>query len=158
MTAIVIFALEGVLQSDSGRPSEAACRLYRAVRASLLYQVGVIAAADDTTARRFFDHQHLPAPTFTNWSEAGAADWTDTCMVIRRAYPYEIDQVIVPDPAIAAGLYHEGFRVMLWVDPRYSRPEWRPDVAPQQAGSWAGLAAGLAADKDLIAGDDRLAR
>jgi len=156
MTSIVIFALEGVLQSAGGRPVEAGCRLYRTLRSSLLYQVGVISAAGETTARRFFDHQHLAAPTFINWSEADPDDWTDTCMVLRRAYPYDIDLIIVPDPAIAAELYHEGFRTMLWTDPRYSRPEHRPDARPPGASSWAKLASGLASDRDLIAADDRI--
>lgn len=157
MTAIVIFALEGVLQSEGGRPVEAGCRLYRTVRNGLLYQPGVITSADSDTARRFFDNQHMSAPTFIH---AGVPqtppDWDNECRLLRRAYPYEIDWVIVPDPGIASILYYEGFRTLLLADPRYSRPEYRPDAKPAGASSWAALAEGLAADRKLIAADDRI--
>lgn len=157
MTSIVIFALEGVLQSDGGRPVEAGCRLYRAIRSSMLYQPGVISSANGDTARRFFDNQHMAAPTFVHASTPQTPpDWDNECRLIRRAFPYEIDWVIVPAPDIASILYYEGFRVMLWTDPRYSRPEHRPDAKPAAASSWAALAQGLAGDKNLIAADDRI--
>lgn len=152
----MIFALEGVLQSDGGRPVEAGCRLYRAVRNSLLHQVGVISAADQDTARRFFDHQHMTAPTFIR-PDTPALTWQAECQLIRRAYPYEIDYIVVPDPHIAEALYYEGFRTLLWTDPRYTRPEHRPG-APTGIGSWHDMAAGLAEDRELIAADDRITR
>lgn len=157
MTAIAIFALEGVLQAEGGRPVEAGCHLYHALAGTLRYQIGVLAACDETIARRFFDHQHMPVPAFIRWEiPATAYEWMTACRAIRRAYPFDIDWVITPDPDIAEILYYEGLRTMLWTDPRYSRPEFRPDAPPHQPASWASFAGEIRADKDLIAGDERI--
>lgn len=162
MSTIIIFAFEGVLQSDGGRPVEAGCRLYRTLRNSLLHQIGILAPAPEDTARRFFDTQHMAAPAFINTFDAEDIsvpyEWAHTCSVLRRAYPYDIDYIIVPDPAVAAELYREGFRTLLWTDPRYSRPEWRPDAPPPGVSSWTELAATLDAEGELIAADDRITR
>lgn len=157
MTSIVIFSLEGVLQSDGGHPVEAACRLYRTLRNGLLYQIGVISTASETPARRFFDQQHMPAPTFLSCELAAEPfEWVYACNRIRREYPYDIDAVFTPDPAIAASLYYEGFRTILFTDPRYSRPEFRPDSPPHQANSWGTFAEDLREERVLAARDDRL--
>lgn len=157
MTSIVILALDGILQSDGGHPIQAGCRLYRTLRSTLTCQAGCITSLPETAARRFFDQEHMPAPAFLR-SEIPATpgDWEKECRQIRRGYPYEIDWIAVPDPAIAGSLYYEGFRVLLWTDPRYSRPEHRPDAPPHQASSWAALAGGLREDKNLIAADERI--
>lgn len=157
MTTLVIFALEGVLQSESGRPIDAGCRLYRTMRNSLACQAGIISSLEEAPVRRFFDQQHMAVPAFIHWSvPQHPEDWENTCRLIRRAYPYEIDWIITPDPDIAAVLYYEGFRTMLWTDPRYSRPEWRPDARPHAASSWNKLADGLREDRELISNDDRI--
>lgn len=159
MTTLVVFALEGVLQSDSGRPVESGCRLYRTMRNALASQVLVLAEAKDIPARRFFDQQHMPAPALVVPElSTTPLDWTYECVKIRRAYPYDIDWIVTPDPDIAAALYYEGFRTLLWIDPRYSRPEWRPDAPPHAASSWTRLADGLREDRELIRTDERLSR
>ena len=156
MTSIVIFALEGVLQTGGGLPIDAGCRLYRTVRNSLASQAGIITQAEENTARRFLDGQHMPAPAFINVTEPAWFPWVSTANAIRRSYPYEIDWIITPDPDIAMGLYYQGFRSMLWADPRYSRPEFRPDAPGHQASSWNKLAAGLKEDRELAGKDERI--
>lgn len=149
MTSLVIFAFGGVLQSGSGRPIEAGCRLYRDIGSILTRQVILVTAGEPGDARRFLDQQHLQAPAHIS-GPAGTSewDWVLACGKLRRMYPYDVDWVIIPDPGIASALYYEGFRTMLFTDPRYTRPEWRPDAEPPGASSWDRLAQDLRTDQE----------
>jgi hypothetical protein len=155
VTAIIICGFEGVLRSPAGNPVTAGCRLYRTLRSALAYQVIVLSETAEPEGRSFFAQQHMPAPVLLSGSiPADPESWVKTCRLIRRYYPYTVDFTVVADPAVAAALYHDGFRALLWTDPRYARPEWRPDAAAETAG-WAQLARILAEDQEIAPGPGR---
>lgn len=147
MTAVTITGLEGILQAGDGRHIDAGCRLYRAVSAQPGHQVIILTAGTPQGTARFLREQHLPAAAYTR-HVADPSEWEPACSDLRRTYPYPIDYVITADPGTAAQLYLHGFRVMTMLDPRYSRPEWRPDSPGFRADGWDTLTAVFAADQE----------
>ncbi len=68
---------------------------------------------------------------------------------------YDIDLVVEPDPAAAAGLIGAGFNTMVFVHSQYSHPAWRPDTDPGVR-PWDDIARQVADQARMKAADSRL--
>ena len=76
------------------------------------------------------------------------------CNDLRRQ-GYDIDLVVEPDPAAAAGLIGAGFNTMVFVHSQYSHPAWRPDTDPGVR-PWDDIARQVADQARMKAADSRL--
>jgi hypothetical protein len=66
-----------------------------------------------------------------------------------------IDLVVEPDPAAAAVAYQQGFTVLMFLSPAYSKPEWRPDDRPGIP-AWDDLLERVSRDQDAWVNEGRL--
>lgn len=156
MTALVIVSLEGVLQTADGRPADTGLHLYRAHHGQPAAHLVLISSATGEVARHFLHEHKIPEPSQVITDAADTGSWVIKCELIRRTGPYPVDYVIVPDPGLAAELYYHGFSVLLFTDPRYARPEWRPDAQAPEPSRWMQFAIDLTATEKLRLADKRI--
>ena len=88
------------------------------------------------------------------WPEADPHARVDQVNRLRRR-GYDIDLVVEPDPAAAAGLIGAGFNTMVFVHSQYSHPAWRPDTDPGVR-PWDDIARQVADQARMKAADSRL--
>lgn len=129
--SITVLVVEGVLRQETGDgvigPGKI---LYQA-----LAEIGKVALVSNSLhedkveywlrINGFRDHEYLfPARTDDPF-EVGGTRLKQVQSV--TATQHSIDFVVEPDPEIAARLMHDGVPTMLFLHPRYARPEFRPD-------------------------------
>lgn len=156
MTGLVIVSLEGVLQSADGRPVETGLHLYRAHWNQPRCHLVLVSAATDAVARQFLHEHKIPEPAQVIPGADDIGSWAIKCELIRRTGPYPVDYVIVPSPDLAAELYYHGFHVLLYTDPRYARPEWRPGAAAPEPSQWMRFAIELTETEKQRLADKRI--
>ena len=156
MTSLVIFALEGLLQTSDGRPADTGLHLYRAHHGQPGAHLVLISSATDLVARRFLHEHKIPPPSQVITDAADVDSWVIKCELIRRSGPYPVDYAVVPDPDLASELYYHGFSVLLFTDPRYARPEWRPDSTAPEPSPWMRFARELTATEKQRRSDTRI--
>ena len=71
-----------------------------------------------------------------------------------RRQGYDVDLVVVPDPAEAQRLIAAGLNTLLFTHAEYAHPEWRPD-APKGVQSWSAITDRVAAEARAKAKDTR---
>ena len=144
---VAVMAVDGVLRKPvGGAPVPEGVRLYQAlVRAGnvVLSHHDPIGIADWLELNGCVGHSFI---------EAG--DTVEDCNDLRRQ-GYDIDLVVVPDPAVAAELIHSGFHTLLLTHSAFALPEWRPD-SPRGVRAWDTITKQVADLARMRAEDARL--
>lgn len=155
-----VIPVEGVLRKPSGVPDDAGRRLYHGLAGT--YRIVLVALEADSAVQMsewlgmegFTKHDHIVYPM--GWARGiRIPQWLNIARSLKLGYGYDVDVIVVTDPADAKVLIENGYSTMLWTRAAYALPEWRPD---HKAGvqPWADLTAEIEAQRAARATDNRM--
>lgn len=143
----VLIACEGVLRNTTGAPIPEGISLYamlcQGYRVSLCLD-GPLREAEHWLRVNGLDrHDHV----LDSSVEYAGVDLRDRQMEIERISS-RIDMVLDPSPERVASAMRKGIPALLFMHPRYTRPEFRPDLT-RKIRPWATIAAEIDAQKEI---------
>lgn len=143
----ILIACEGVLRTPVGAPIQEGITLYRAMCA-----VSRVVLCLDTplpNVDRWLRDRGLTQHDHAMDSSVGYAgvDLRMRQIDIERVNG-NIDLLIEPNPDRAATALQKGVTTLLFLPPKYMRPEFRPDLG-RRVKPWAVIAAELEAQKEI---------
>ena len=130
-----VIQVEGVLRKPvTGAVMDSGRRLYLGLAS--FYRIVLV--TDETNQQgmhtwlavnSFARHDHIVFP-MTWAADIRVPQWLNTARTLKLSYGYDVDVIVIPDPANARVLIEHGYSTLLFTDAAYSLPEWRPDSKP----------------------------
>lgn len=156
--SIAVIVVEGVLRQESGDGVVPQGELlYHALAQGNKVALVSNSLSEEKVAywlriNGFRDHEYLFSARVDDPFEVGGTRLRQVKSV--SATQNSVDLVIEPDPEIAARLMHEGVPTLLFMHPRYSRPEFRPDFE-EKLTPWDALVEEIETQRILKSSDPR---
>lgn len=143
--------LDGVLRKDKTAPIRQGLLLYKALVDK--QRVVVLCEKKDDAERWFKENKLTKIDDIVSLEDSPVDTEYDLVEHIRSRG--NITMVVTPDVELATQLLEKGVNTILFLEPKYIRPEFRPDI-PRGAKVWANLVAEMDRQQGLIETDNRL--